>query len=52
MTLGFTEMIYSGDESDVTTTLECVVIMTGQLERNLLIDMNTEDGSATGLCLK
>ena len=49
VTIGFTEMTYSGDETDVTTTLECIVIMTGQLERNLLIDISTEDGSTTGL---
>lgn len=50
VTVGFTEMTYSGDESDVTTTLECVVTMTGQLERELLVDISTEDGTATGWC--
>ena len=50
VTVGFTEMTYSGDELDETTTLECIVIMIGQLERNLLIDISTEDDSATGLC--
>ena len=48
MTVGFTELTNSVDESDENTTLECIVTVTGQLERDLLIDINTEDDTATG----
>ena len=48
MTVGFTELTNSVDESDENTTLECIVTVTGQLERDLLMDINTEDDTATG----
>jgi len=48
VTVGFTELTNSVDESDENTTLECTVTVTGQLERGLLIDISTEDDTATG----
>lgn len=48
VTVGFTELTNSVDETDETTTLECTVTVTGQLERDLLININTENGTATG----
>ena len=48
VTVGFTESTNSVTESDVTTTLECVVTVAGQLERDLAININTDDDTATG----
>ena len=48
MTIGFEELVYSVDE-DASQVVVDVVVLDGNLTRNVEVELNTQDGSATRL---
>ena len=47
MTIGFERTVYPGDEGDVLEV--CVAVQSGTLEREAVVTVSSEEGSATGV---